>query len=183
MFKEKIKDKNVLASLGCASVIFVLGVFILIGPVLQIQDFSFVYPLFFGIYALAELIIFSLSYQRKEYTSFFSFLISFLLFILTFVFDLTSRPNIIAFSLLLWILVNALVKLKRADYYHDKKSRMWTVEIVLLIIFFISGIMTSMNFAWGETAQILNLGYFVLICGILKIVELLILYLTKGKLK
>ena len=183
MFKEKMKDENVLISIGCASVIFLLGIFILCCPILNIKDFSFVYPLFFGVYALTELVLFALSYHRKEYSNFISFLISFILFAMGFLMNLTDSPRSIAISLLVFVFVNALAKLKRADYYHDRKSKLWTVEITMLLMFFVIGILASMNFAWSVEASILVLGFFTFICGIFKIVELLVLYLTKGKIK
>lgn len=183
MFKEKIKDKNVLASICCASIIFILGMFIICCPLLHIVDFSFVYPLFFGVYALTELILFALSYHRKEYSNFIAFIVSFILFVMGFLMNLVSSPQSVAISLLVFVLVNTLAKLKRADYYHDRKSKLWTVEITFLVMFFITGVLTSMNFAWGEEVQILVLGFFALICGIFKVVESLVLYLTKGKLK
>lgn len=183
MFREKLKEENALASFLCSFIIFALGVFILCCPVLHILDFTFVYPLFFGVYALTDLVLFALSYHRKEYSYFVSFLVSFVLFVLLFVFDLTSSPRSIALSLLIFVLFNSLAKLKRADYYHDKKSKMWTVEVVLLGLFFLTSIFTSMNFAFGVETQILVLGFFTIICGIFKVVEWLIVYLTKGKLK
>ena len=183
MFKEKLKEKNIIASIICAFLLFLLSIFILCCPVLHIRDFSFVYPLFFGVYALTELVLFALSYHRKEYSNFISFLISFILFVMGFLMNLTESPRSIAISLLVFVLVNALAKLKRADYYHDRKSRLWSIEMTMLVMFIITGVVSSMNFAWGVEAQILTLGFFALICSIFKVVELLVVYLTKGKLK
>ena len=183
MFREKLKEENALASFLCSFIIFALGVFILCCPVLHILDFTFVYPLFFGVYALTDLVLFALSYHRKEYSNFIAFLVSFILFVMGFLMNLVSSPQSVAISLLVFVLVNTLAKLKRADYYHDRKSKLWTVEITFLVMFFITGVLTSMNFAWGEEVQILVLGFFALICGIFKVVESLVLYLTKGKLK
>lgn len=88
-----------------------------------------------------------------------------------------------ALSLLVWILVITLVKLKKADYYHDHKSRVWCIEVGFLVMFLLSGVLTCLNFYNQVETQILVLGYFVLICGILEVQESLLLYLTKGKLK
>ena len=183
MFKEKLNEKNILVSIFCSFLLFLLSIFILCCPILRIKDFSFVYPLFFGVYALTELLLFALSYHRKEYSNFISFLISFVLFIMGFLMNLTESPRSIAISLLVFVLVNALAKLKRADYYHDRKSRLWSIEMTILVMFIVTGVVTSLNFAWGVEAQILTLGFFALICSIFKVVELLVVYLTKGKLK
>ena len=171
MFKEKLNEKNILVSIFCSFLLFLLSIFILCCPILRIKDFSFVYPLFFGVYALTELLLFALSYHRKEYSNFISLM------------NLTESPRSIAISLLVFVLVNALAKLKRADYYHDRKSRLWSIEMTILVMFIITGVVTSLNFAWGVEAQILTLGFFALICSIFKVVELLVVYLTKGKLK
>ena len=72
----------------------------------------------------------------------------------------------------------ALIKLKKADYYNDRKEKIWILEIVTLIIFILSGLLTTINLYYENDIQILVLGYFYLIHGILELVDPLTNYLV-----
>lgn len=178
-----LKKESLLGSVGISILIVLLGTFIICCPLLKINDLNLVYRIFFLVYALIQLGQFLLLYKKKDYTNIFAFLISIFFLIISFPFNLVADPKIIALSLLVWILVIALVKLKKADYYHDHKSRVWCIEVGYLVMFLLSGVLTCLNFYNSTEIQILVLGYFVLICGILEVQESLLLYLTKGKLK
>ena len=75
----------------------------------------------------------------------------------------------------------SLIKLKKADYYNDRKNKFWILEIVTLILFILTGLLTTINLYYENSIQILVLGYFYLIHGILELVDPLTMYLNEKK--
>ena len=65
----------------------------------------------------------------------------------------------------------SLAKLKKMDYYHDKKDRMWKIRFINLGLFIITGILTSINLAYPNSVQVLIIGYFLLTHGILELFD------------
>lgn len=178
-----MKKQDFINSIGCSIVIIFLGALMICAPLLEVTNITFLYRLFFGVYGVIQLGQFLILYRKKDYTNFFAFAVSFGLLIASFIWNLVESPKSLAFSLLVWIAVISLVKLKKADYYHDRKSRVWCMEVCYLCIFLLSGLLTCLNFAYQVDTQILLLGFFVFISGILETSEAFLLYLTKGKLK
>ena len=177
-----MKKEMFLKSEIFSSFIIVLGSIFLLSSLWNFSDFSICLKLFFGIYGLTEILKYFVRNKSGDYTNAFGFFISSILLILSFVLPMSSKTNIsILFIVFLTIL--SLTRLKRADYFHDRKNKLWMVEIFLLVIYVISGVLTSIHFANPPETQILILGYFTLICGIIEVAESLILYVTKGKLK
>ena len=75
----------------------------------------------------------------------------------------------------------SLIKLKKADYYNDRKNKAWILEIITLILFILSGLLTTINLYYENDIQILVLGYFYLIHGILELVDPIALFLKDSK--
>ena len=75
----------------------------------------------------------------------------------------------------------SLIKLKESDYYHDRKNKIWLLNIVNLVIFIISGIIASLNLYYTQDIQILVLGFFFLINGILELMDPLAGYIMENK--
>ena len=75
----------------------------------------------------------------------------------------------------------SLIKLKKADYYNDRRNKTWILEVVTLILFILSGLLTTINLYYENDIQVLVLGYFYLIHGILELVDPLTIYLTGMK--
>jgi uncharacterized membrane protein HdeD (DUF308 family) len=65
----------------------------------------------------------------------------------------------------------SLTKLKKADYYHDRRDRMWKYSATNLGLFLLTGLLASINLAYGLETQIIVLGFFILINGILELFE------------
>jgi len=179
----RLKKENWLCNIGVSVLFLLFGSFILCCPILNIDNITTIYRLFLGTLAFLQVLKFAILYKQKDYTNFFAFLISIILCIGSFIWDFTGTPRILALTLLIWILVIALVKLKKADYYNDRKSKVWCMEVALLLMFLLTGVLTCLNFAYESKTQIIVLGYFIFISGIFEVVESLLLYLTKGKLK
>ena len=75
----------------------------------------------------------------------------------------------------------SLNKLKESDYYHDRKNKLWELNIVNLILFILAGILTTLNLNQPGDMQILLIGFFFLINGILELMDPLVAYLISKK--
>ena len=178
-----MKKESFLWNIYLSGDIILLGSCFLLFPLFHITDITLVFRIFLSVFTLISLIGFGAQYKNKEYSSFLIFLVSIVLLILSFLVSLTEQPKILALSLLIWILFVSLAKVKRADFFHDRKSKIWCLEISLLFLFFLNGIFTCINFAFSETTTVLNFGYFTFLYGVLEIQEYLLIYFTRGKLK
>lgn len=178
-----MKKESFLWNVYGSGVILLFGCCFLLFPLFRITDITLVFRLFLAIFTIISLINFAAQYKNKEYSSFFVFLISIVLLIGSFLFPLTEQPKSLALSLLIWILFVSLAKIKRADFFHDRKSKIWCLEISLFFLFFLNGVCTCINFAFSEVTSVLSFGYFTFLYGVLEIQESLLLYFTKGKLK
>jgi uncharacterized membrane protein HdeD (DUF308 family) len=71
----------------------------------------------------------------------------------------------------------ALIRLKKADFYHDRRNTIWQINIITLGILILVGIITSINLYYQSEVQILMFGYFFLVNGILELIDPLVLFL------
>ena len=65
----------------------------------------------------------------------------------------------------------SLTKFKKVDYYHDRRDRMWKLRVFTLVLFIIAGVITSLNFAFADNIQIMVIGFFMIIHGILELFD------------
>ncbi len=167
----------------CSGLLILNGIFLLVCPLL---GWTFFNELFVGtmcFYAVVNAISFLLTMKSKDYTSAFTCLASLVVGIVGYVLKVVETPKYLAITILAWLLCLSLIKLKKADMYHDKKSKMWQFETALLFLFVITGILTSINFLFGVETHIIVFGYFILITGIFEFLDPFLAYLTKGKIK
>lgn len=87
----------------------------------------------------------------------------------------------LAMSLAIFVLLITGIKLFTIDYYHDRKDAYYYIEGLLLAIFFVVGIITSLNLFSDMLLQTIMLGYFILIMSILDIVNISIKTMLKAK--
>ncbi len=154
-----------------ALISIIMGVILLILPILGITKLKWISLIVFSIYTLISLIQFILTIDSKDYEGLHSALASLVIVISHFFFDPSSSPRVLAMFLMLWICLMSLTKLKKADYYHDRKDRMWKYSATNLGLFILTGILASINLAYGLETQIIVLGFFMLINGILELLE------------
>ena len=95
--------------------------------------------------------------------------------------DIANVPWYLALCLLIWIILLSLIKLKKSDYYNDRKNKVWIFKIITLILFILSGLLTTMNLYYENDIQVLILGYFFLIHGMLELFDPITIYLYEQK--
>jgi len=167
-----------------AAILFLLwGLVLLLCPLLKYTNLN---GLFIGtmiFYTLVNLGKFFLTKEFHDYEGILSGLASFGLAITAIFCKVSVSTENLAILLFIWVILESLIKLKKADYYNDRKSKLWILEISFLVIFILMGILTSINLNYGVEIQILMLGYFFFTHGILEFIDPIIIYLTKERIK
>lgn len=93
--------------------------------------------------------------------------------ILAGVFNVTVKeflsPSLtLALSVLVFTLALTAVRLFTIDYYHDRKNAYFYIEAFLTIVFFITGIVMSISLFNDPLVQTIELGFFLIIMGIIE---------------
>lgn len=155
-----------------------LAVIIILLPTFKITNIKIVLLTIFGFYTIFKIVSFILIYKEKDYESLFTSLVSGSSLIATNLIELTTKN--IALILMIWMGLMSLIKLKKADFYHDRENKMWILRLLILFIFIASGLLTSINLFYDNSVQILLIGYFFLVNSILDTISPLIEYISRG---
>ena len=146
------------------------GIMLLILPSFRILTMRYVLVSVYILYAAINIARFFLTMKYKDYEGLHYALASMVAIIINLVIDLSS-PRFLALGLFVWISLVSLSKLKKIDYYHDKRDRMWKFAVADLIIFLLTGILSCINLYYATQVQIIVIGFFFLINGILEIFD------------
>ena len=152
-------------------IIYILtGTLFLLFPIYHITNLKMIFLIAFSIVSLLTLIQFIINRKTKDYTGLYSFIVN-LLFALSMIIVKVQTPKNLAMCLMGWVILMSLIRLKKSDYYHDRKDRMWKLNLIMLGIFILAGILTSINLLHESGVQIIIIGYFLFINGILDIMD------------
>ena len=152
-------------------ILIVLGISILVLPIINILNIRNMLMIVFALYAILNITQYLLTRDSHDYEGVQTFLASIIGIIACTIIDVTSSAKNLAMVLMLWIIIMSLCKLKKIDYYHDKKDKMWIVHLTTLILFIIAGLLTSFNLAYTKETQTLIIGYFMFTHGILELMD------------
>ncbi len=148
-------------------------------PLFDIIEVEKVFFVTMLIYGIINVIKNSLVIKTKDYSGFFIAGASLVVLILMFFLKIEDSPWNLALTLFIWIIIMSLIKLKKSDYYHDRKNKLWKLNIINLVLFIISGVLTTLNLNYTGDIQILVLGFFFLINGILELMNPICAYLLE----
>ena len=151
--------------------LILIGITLLILPIFNITNIKYLSIGIFTLYTILNLIQFLLTKKSKDYEGIHSAIGSFIVLIASIIVKPETNPKTLAMLLMTWIIFMSLAKLKKMDYYHDKKDRMWKIRFLNLGLFIITGILTCINLAHISTVQVLVIGFFMLIHGILELFD------------
>lgn len=157
------------------------GSMLLIFPLFHFVKVKIIFISVLIAYGVFNLIKFILIRESKDYEGLLTTFASIVVLIIVSFLDVDEVPWYLALSLFIWIILMALIKLKKADYYNDRKNKVWILEVITLILFILSGLLTTINLYYENDIQVLVLGYFYLIHGILELIDPLTLYLIEKK--
>lgn len=165
--------------MGTSILFLFVGVFLLLCSIMKVTDINLLFLITMASYMMINFGKFLLTKENKDYEGLLSAIASLMVGSMVFLKKDLDNPSTLAFLLFTWIILQSLIKLKKADYYHDRESKYWILEISLLVIFILIGILTSINLNYNVEIKILVLGYFFFIHGILELIDPVMIYLTK----
>lgn len=174
-------NKKQIVDLITAIFLIICGSALLLFPLFHFVKVKWIFAGILGIYTILNLIQFLLTSKSKDFEGLFTSLASLLVLIISLNLDIANVPWYLALCLLIWIILLSLIKLKKSDYYNDRKNKVWIFKIITLILFILSGLLTTMNLYYENDIQVLILGYFFLIHGMLELFDPITIYLYEQK--
>lgn len=170
-----------LVDLIIAIFLILTGCSLLVFPLVNFLNVKNIFLGVLIIYAILNFIKFLLTFKSKDYEGLLTFLASVVTMIVALKVDISLKPWNLAITLFVWIVMMSLIKLKKSDYYNDRNSKMWIIKIANLILFIVAGILATINLYYTVDIQILVLGFFFFINGILELVDPLANYILDEK--
>ncbi len=170
-----------LVDLIIAIFLILTGCSLLVFPLVNFLNVKNIFLGVLIIYAILNFIKFLLTFKSKDYEGLLTFLASVVTMIVALKVDISLKPWNLAITLFVWIIMMSLIKLKKSDYYNDRNSKMWIIKIANLILFIVAGILATINLYYTVDIQILVLGFFFFINGILELVDPLANYILDEK--
>ena len=161
--KEKV---NIISAL----ILITMAITLLFLPSFTTCNIKIIMIIIFSIYSLVNLTKFFLTKETKDYEGFQTFIASLVAFSMSILLDIKSSTQYLYFTLVIWIIIMSLIKLKKMDYFHDRHNKLWKIEGLNLILFILTGLLTCLNLGYSNNIQIIIINYFMLIHGILEII-------------
>lgn len=175
-------SKRMVTDFIIALLLFMVGIALLVLPIFHIDAIDWI---LFGVligYAILKLIQFVITIEEKNYEELYTTVLSMLVGVLGMKFQLFHVPLKFAMTLLFWVTGMSLIKLREADFYHDRKSFMWKFSFIELALFIFVSIVTSINLYHSPQIQMIVLGFFFLIYGMLEMENPIVYMIMKGEI-
>lgn len=173
-----MKKKEIVDLITSLSLL-ILACCILLLPTFKVTDLRLILLLVFGFYTILKITQFILVFKAHDYESLCTCIISLVCALAVYFLKLSTEN--IALIILIWMAVMSLVKLKKADFYHDRKSNMWKLRLFMLFVFIASGLLTGINLMYSSSVQILIIGYFLFVNSVLDAIDPIAEYLMGTK--
>lgn len=170
--KEKV-------DLGVALVLIVIGLVLFVLPSLGITNVPLIMLDVMSVYGILNFIQFMCTKESKDYEGLFTSFLSFGVGLIGYFCHLFSSTANFVSMLFAWIILMAIIKLKKTDYYNDRKNKMWIVRVFTLLLFIMTGLVVAANLNHSPNIQLLVLGFFFFIHGILELVDPLANYMME----
>lgn len=167
--------------LTIAFLLIAIGIVLLACPLLKINNIKWSFITIMGLYSILNTIQFILTFKDKDFEGLFTAIASIVVLVVSLFFKVGTTPLSLAISLMLWIIFMALIKLKKTDYYDDRKDKMWKLRVYTLAIFVAIGLLTCINLYYDSEVQTLVIGYFFFIHGVLELMDPVVNYLIIKK--
>ena len=159
------------------SILLILGLVILIMGIFNYSNIRVIFVSALFTYAIFNFIQYILTKESKDMEGLYTALAS----IFVGIADLYIPFNnnlVLPLSIMAWTILMSIIKLIKADYYNDRKDRVWKYKMVTLIVFMVISVLTSVALNYNSNVQVLIMGYYFIINGILEVSEVLVKYLT-----
>ncbi len=173
--------KKQIVDLVTAIFLIICGGVLLVFPLFHFVSVKPIFMAILGVYGFLNLIQFLLTKEAKDYEGLFTTIASVIALIVAWRLDIAKTPWYLALTLFIWIIMMALIKMKKADYYNDRHDSIWILKIVTLMLFILTGLLATINLYYEADVQILVLGFFFLVHGMLELFDPLTNYLMMKK--
>lgn len=174
-------DRRTLVEFITGWILVLAGGIMTILPIFSITNVRMVFIAIIAVYGIIHLIKNFFILEAKDFSGFRTAASCIVALVLMMFMDINDSPWNLALILFIWVILMSLTKLKESDYYHDKKNKLWELNVINLILFILTGVLTSVNLYYTGDVQILVLGFFFLINGILELMDPLAAYIMEKK--
>lgn len=158
--------------------LFLVSIIALLMPVFEVTNILFILKFILVLYAIINLGRFILNYKTKDFEGLYTSIISIILFISLFFINISKSINL-ALILFFFVIAESFIRLKKADYYHDRKEKIWILEITTLIVFILSGLLTSFSILLTSDGNVFMIGFLFFINGFIEIIDPIVNYIKK----
>jgi len=162
-----------------AVVLIIVGSVVLTFPLLKVVNVKYIFIGVLAFYGIMNLIQFILTSKEKDYEGLLTMIASIITLLLLGFLEVENSPMNLALTLFTWIVLMSLIKLKKSDYYHDRNKPIWIFRIVTLILFVLIGLLSVINLYYEAEVQILVLGFFYFVHGVLELIDPIMNYLLQ----
>lgn len=174
-------NKKHIVDIITAVLLIVCGSVMLVLPAIHYIDVKTIFIGVLALYFILNLVQFLLTRKDKDYEGLFTSIASIIVIILALKLNIAKVPWYLALTLFIWVILMSLIKLKKADYYNDRKDTTWILKIISLILFILTGLLVTINLYYDASIQVLVLGFFFFIHGMLELFDPLSDYLIQKK--
>lgn len=174
-------EKKQKVDLSIAILLILIGIVLTILPKFNLTNINIILFIVMMIYATLNMIQYVLTKKSNDMEGIFTSLLSYVVGILGLTFDLFNNLLQMVLLLLAWIILMSLIKLKKCDYYNDRHNKMWILKVTTLGLFILTGIITCINLYYSNDIQLIILGFFFYIHGILEMIDPITIYLMENK--
>lgn len=174
-------NKKHIVDIITAVLLIICGSVMLVLPAIHYIDVKTIFIGVLALYFILNLVQFLLTRKDKDYEGLFTSIASIIVIILALKLNIAKVPWYLALTLFIWVILMSLIKLKKADYYNDRKDTTWILKIISLILFILTGLLVTINLYYDASIQVLVLGFFFFIHGMLELFDPLSDYLIQKK--
>jgi uncharacterized membrane protein HdeD (DUF308 family) len=156
----------------------IVGIICLLFPLFSITNAKFALQFVMICYVVINFLRYFFVRKTKDLEGLFTGIVSLILFIILFFIPLSNKLAL-SLSVFAFVFLMSFVRLKKSDYYNDRKDKKWILELTCLIIFIISGLLTSFSILITNDGNILIMGYLFFINGFIEIIDPVVNYIEK----
>jgi uncharacterized membrane protein HdeD (DUF308 family) len=157
-------------------VLLLFGLLIMILGIVGYSKIKVVFVSALFTYAIFNIIQFYLTRKSKDMEGLYTALASVLVGIADLYFPFTNNV-VLPVSIMVWSILMSIIKVIKADYYNDRRDRVWKFKMVSLCVFMVISVLTSVALNYNSNVQVLIIGYYFVINGILELSEPIVKYL------
>lgn len=155
--------------------LLILASGILLLPSFNYNNLKMILTIIFSFYAVFKLTEFILVIKFKDFGGLYTSIISIGCLLSILIMNLSTKNIVLV--LMIWMGLMCLIKLKKADFYHDRRNKMWILRLIMLFIFIATGLLTGLNLANESISQTIVIGNFFFINSLLEIIDPVVVYL------